>query len=349
MKDNGDHAMSSRAFVSVVVLAISLLTVAAAPSARPVAPAIALPYAPQRKLLPTDTIRLDWKDASRGREVPVKIYFPTQGSGPFPVIIFSHGLGGTREAYEYLGRQWAANGYVSVHLQHRGSDDTAWRGKSQPARSMARAANPKNALDRDKDVKFAIDQLDSLNKTGPRVAGKLDLNSIGMAGHSFGAETTLLIAGQRFGGAAMTQHISATLPDNRVKAAMPMSASVPAMQNSLDDMFAQIHIPIFYMTGTLDDSPLGDTKAGQRRMVYDYTANSTAAYLLTLTNGDHMTFSGHVQPAEWPRDSELQNLIRLASTAFWDAYLRNDPAAKKWLSEGEFTQALGDDGVLEHK
>ena len=41
-----------------------------------------------------------------------------------PVVLFSHGLGGSREGYGYLGSYWAAHGYVAVHLQHIGSDET---------------------------------------------------------------------------------------------------------------------------------------------------------------------------------------------------------------------------------
>src|ERR1700722_18408724 len=74
-----------------------------------------------------DFVRHEWRDAKRERTVPVKIYFPKTGEGPFPVIIFSHGLGGSREGYEYLGRYWASHGYVSVHLQHAGSDSAVWR------------------------------------------------------------------------------------------------------------------------------------------------------------------------------------------------------------------------------
>src|SRR6266446_1669455 len=70
--------------------------------------------------------RYDWLDPKRDRKVPVKIYFPKAGDGPFPVIIFSHGLGGSREGYEYLGWHWASWGYVSVHLQHLGSDNAVW-------------------------------------------------------------------------------------------------------------------------------------------------------------------------------------------------------------------------------
>ena len=64
----------------------------------------------------------EWRDASRDRTIPVRIYYPAQGSGPFPVIVFSHGLGGSRDGYRYLGERWASRGYVSVHLQHPGSD-----------------------------------------------------------------------------------------------------------------------------------------------------------------------------------------------------------------------------------
>src|SRR3954467_12365816 len=74
-----------------------------------------------------EIVRFDWMDTNRNRKVPAKIYYP-KGDGPFPVIVFSHGLGGSREGYEYLGRHWASNGYVCVHLQHIGSDDSIWRG-----------------------------------------------------------------------------------------------------------------------------------------------------------------------------------------------------------------------------
>src|SRR5439155_21437910 len=106
--------MAPQHFTSLLLL----LTVLPVPArARDVAPPITPPYAPERKLATTDFLRFDWKDAKRDRDVPVKIYFPTDAAGPVPVVIFSHGLGGTREHYEYVGRQWAANGYVVVHLQ----------------------------------------------------------------------------------------------------------------------------------------------------------------------------------------------------------------------------------------
>jgi predicted dienelactone hydrolase len=173
----------------------------------------------------------EWKDAARVRDVPVKIYYPETGKGPFPVIVFSHGLGGSRDGYEYLGRYWAGHGYVSVHLQHLGSDTGAWKGKLRPMAEMKKAAaDPRNAFDRVLDVRFAIDQLERLNRDDKQFTGRLDLAHLGMAGHSFGAWTTLAVVGQRSAGSLGNK---TSFLDPRIKAAIPMSAPVQRQRGSI--------------------------------------------------------------------------------------------------------------------
>jgi predicted dienelactone hydrolase len=137
-------------------------------------------------------VQLEWKDDKRaGRVVPVKVYYPKDATGPSPVIVFSHGLGGTRDGYEYAGRHWASHGYVCVHLQHAGSDDAVWKGSKQPVADLRKAAqDPANAVNRPLDVRFAIDQLARAQKEDKLLKGRLDLDRLGMAGHSFGAYTT---------------------------------------------------------------------------------------------------------------------------------------------------------------
>ena len=138
-----------------------------------------------------------WRDNPRNRDLPVRTYYPAADPGPFPVIIFSHGLGGTREGYAYLGRHWASCGYVSVHVQHIGSDDSVWKGQPDPLQAMKDSLkNPRSALDRPRDIRFTLDQLEVLNRDDPALAGRLDLQRIGMAGHSFGGWTTMAMAGE---------------------------------------------------------------------------------------------------------------------------------------------------------
>src|SRR5438093_7144385 len=92
-------------------------------------------------------IRETWRDAERERDVPVKIFLPEKSGSAQPVIIFSHGLGGTRETYDYLGEHWAGCGYVSVHLQHAGSDDAVWRNGGMEGMRKA-VLDVRNAIDR---------------------------------------------------------------------------------------------------------------------------------------------------------------------------------------------------------
>jgi predicted dienelactone hydrolase len=52
-------------------------------------------------------------DRDRAREIPLRVSLPLDGS-PAPVVLFSHGLGGSREGNAYLGTHWALRGYAAV-------------------------------------------------------------------------------------------------------------------------------------------------------------------------------------------------------------------------------------------
>lgn len=326
------------ACLALLLLAVPA-AVSAAVSARPAQAPAASPKtykaAPGPSVV-TATL-LDWHDRERSRPVPVKIYAPATGAGPFPVIVFSHGLGGSREGYEYLGRHWASWGYVSVHVDHLGSDTAALKKGGRLLKNLREdAGDPRNAVARPLDVRFVLDQLEKLNQGGSPLSHRLDLTRIGMAGHSFGSWTTMAVAGQ---GGAFTEP--------RVKAAIAMSTPAPR-QKDYARVYRDVHIPILHMTGTEDDSPVGDTKAAERRIPYDHIQGADQ-YLVTFQGGDHMIFSGRFLESERPKDPLFHSLILQGTTAFWDAYLKGDAAAKAWLAQGGYAAALGKDGKLEEK
>ncbi|MFZ2088802.1 MAG: hypothetical protein WAU47_09520 [Desulfobaccales bacterium] len=276
----------------------------------------------------------------------MKIYYPAKGPGPFPLIIFSHGLGGSREGYQYLGRHWASHGYVSVHLQHLGSDSAIWaRNPDKLPPALRPASKLKNSINRPLDVAFALDQLVMLNQAASPLKGRLDLTRAGVAGHSFGAYTTLAAAGQVFVGPG-GREISMREP--RLKAAIPMSTPVPRKsQEYLSQAYARVTVPCMHMTGTRDDSPVGETAAAERRLPFDHLRGSDQ-YLITFQNGDHMMFSDY----PCPFDRGLKNphwhvLIQSATTAFLDAYLKGEATAKAWLTGGGLAGALGGEATLE--
>jgi predicted dienelactone hydrolase len=293
-----------------------------------------------------EVVRYEWHDEKRDRKVPVKIYYPGTGEGPFPVIMFSHGLGGTRETYEYLGRHWASHGYVSIHVQHIGSDDSVWKGG--PGGFMSRmqqsATSLANITNRPLDISFAIDQAEKLNAGDSPLAHRLDLKHIGMAGHSFGAYTTMAIIGEIF----KTPRGEVTFRDPRASAAIAMSTPVPDRDAREEALFGSIRIPCLHMTGTLDKSPIGDTSPEQRRAPYDHI-HLADQYLIIFEGGDHMIFSGRLQFFWGNRDEKFQKLVRATSLEFWDAYLKRDSAAKNWLNDGTCKEYLGKKAVYERK
>lgn len=302
-----------------------------------VMPILAFGYEPAPGTNAVDSVHCEWHDASRDRDVPVKIYFPKTGAGPFPVILFSPGLGGTREGYAYLGEYWAAHGYVSVHLQHCGSDDGIFQnGGMRHLADTLRAVieNPTNSFNRAWDVSFAIDQLEKLNHEESPLQNRLNLSRLGMAGHSFGAATTLIVVGEQ-GPDADEKFL-----DPRIKAAIAMSSP---MFNGI--RFDAIHVPVFVMTGTHD---AGFTRAADRRTVFD-GITSPGTCLVIFNGADHFTFSGHFHWWQKWKDQKFQPLTQVATTAFWDAHLRGDAGAKAWLEQGSFTAFLHGAGTFELK
>jgi predicted dienelactone hydrolase len=274
---------------------------------------------------PAHVVDLVVDDAERGREIPLRIYLPA-GDAPAPVVLFSHGLGGSREGYAYLGQHWAARGYAVVALQHPGSDDAVWRDvpPRQRLAALREAASPANFLLRVHDVPAVLDQLERWNGEADHpLAGHLDLDTVGMAGHSFGAVTTQAVAGQSVGRGRQP------FTDERIDAALALSPSSPR-RGSPQRAFGQVEIPWMLMTGTEDVAPIGDADVASRLAVFPALPPG-AKYELVLDGAQHSAFSDRPLPGDAPRNPNHHRAILTLSTAFWDAWLRDDPAARAWL------------------
>lgn len=281
----------------------------------------------------------NWLDSTRGRTVPVRIYYPSSAER-FPVIVFSTGLGRSREDCAYLGERWAGCGYVSVFVQHPGSDE-AQRGL-RPRRDLQKAFySPGNIRNRPLDMIFVLDQLERMAQQGSSLGQRLDLTRIGAAGHDFGSQTVLALAGQVLPG-------QVSFHDPRVKAVVAMSSPVHIGEVPLSVAYEKISVPCLHITGTADNSIVGTTQAYQRRLPFDHVS-AADQFLITLNGADHLTYSGHVRRANAGGDAMYQRLIADSSAAFWDAYLGQNAAAKNWLAGDGVKTRLGSAGWVETK
>ena len=275
-------------------------------------------------------------DVARERSLPLRIYLP-RGTDPAPLILFSHGLGGSRDGNAYLGTHWAAHGYVVVFLQHPGSDASVWQGVPPADRRAALkgAADIENFIARVRDVPAVLDALERWNRdAGGELAGRMNLQRIGMSGHSFGAITTQAVAGQQFlrGGHNFT--------DPRIDAALMMSPSAPRRGGRIESAFENVRIPWLLMTGTRDTAVIGDATVDSRLAVFP-ALPAGRKFELVLDRAEHSAFSDRALPGDRePRNPNHHRAILALSTAFWDAWLKDDVAAQRRLQSEAARSAL---------
>ncbi|HYM34409.1 MAG TPA: hypothetical protein VET48_03380 [Steroidobacteraceae bacterium] len=288
-------------------------------------------------------------DGARNRKIPYKVYFPKHLDNEYPVVIVSHGLGGSREGNEQLGKHLASHGFVAIHIQHAGSDETLLTGlRDRGAAQLVLARSllqPANAVNRFLDASFVVAQLRQLNSGDKHLKGHLNLQALGMAGHSYGAVSTLVAAGERMG----LQYQSFKIPT--LKAGLMLSPSPPREGLNATRVYQDVSIPLFHMTGTEDENLVESRNVHPDDRVKPYRMlNIPKQYLLVLDEADHMTFSGRRigTREEHPRDKQHLAAVLNGALAFFKAYLQNDKEAEAWL-QNEYKKTLGANDVFEFK
>ena len=302
--------------------------------------AIATPWALAQTIGPVDDV---WHDSRRQREVPVRVRWPSDAlpvpAGGWPVVVFSHGLGGTRAGGDVWGQAWAAAGFVVVHLQHAGSDLDAVRqvaSSFSDRAALGRLGNARQLLARLQDVVFALDELarrhgNASSGTDQRWA-TVRPEVVGLSGHSFGAHTTLGVGGQSYPGFG-------GIREPRITALIAFSPTLPATGDA-QKAFAGIVRPTLCVTGTRDDDVLGTGAIPDKRAGVFAALPAGGKAQLVLLDADHMTFGGQTGRAAGilPREAVTESLqaqhhalVASITTDWWRANLYGDTAAKARL------------------
>ncbi|MCU0924208.1 MAG: hypothetical protein MUF16_28565 [Burkholderiaceae bacterium] len=218
----------------------------------------------------------EWRDAARQRQVPVRLYLPdaARPDQPVPLVVFSHGIGGSRAGYSYLGRYWASQG---------------------------------------------LDQL-----LGGELAPRLDGQRIVAAGHSYGANTTLLAAGatvQRNG----TQ---LRLRDPRIKAAIVLSAPPFYGEASPQQILGPVRVPSLHVTATEDIIRIPGYYSGadDRVAVFDATGSARKT-LAVFHGGSHSMFTDRAGTGGVQLNPQVKEATRELSLAFLNSVFKGDEAA----------------------
>lgn len=274
------------------------------------------------------TVRdLEWTDAARGRVVPVRLYLPAalQAGAALPrvpLVVFSHGIGGSRAGYSYLGRYFASQGVASLHVQHVGSDRNLWFGN--PLSLVGRlhdAAQETEAIARVQDLHFALDRV-LASESGRQI----DANRIVAAGHSYGANTTLLAAGAR----VERQGQVLDFRDPRIKAAIVISAPPFYGETDPSKILSGIAVPSLHITATDDIIRIPGYFSGAEDRVAVFDAiGSPRKTLAVFSGGSHSVFTDRGNTGGAELNPQIKAATKELSLAFVRSVFDGDPGQLK--------------------
>lgn len=243
------------------LLTVGLVTVLSAgcgtaPAPEPVfnPPASVEPAPAPGRPAPTERLAVDTRtlDLVRGdRQLPVTVWYPVDDAGPYPVVLFSHGLGGQPADYQAVLSEWAAAGFVVA-------------APTYPFTSQGSSGNALDVLNQPADASYVLDELLALDeRDGDPFAGRLDVERVAAAGHSAGGITTVgLFTAAR---------------DERLDAGVVLAGSALGVGTA----FSGAAAPQLFIHGELDEV----VSYASGRAAYDRVPWPKA--MLSLPDGDH--------------------------------------------------------------
>ncbi|HTC66684.1 MAG TPA: hypothetical protein VK685_06095 [Candidatus Acidoferrum sp.] len=279
----------------------------------------------------TEVAGLVLHDEKRNKDVRVRIFYPVMAS-KYPVIIFSHGAGGSDTCCESLTRHWATYGYITLQPIHE--DSVAQRRSNGdenghfPQAVREALKNPALWESRPRDISFLLDSLAGLQKRVAGLNGKVDASRIGVAGHSMGAYTAEVIGGALVD---LPGRPGQNFSDPRAQAILCLSPQGPGQFGLTAHSFSNISLPFMGITGSLDN--LGTLANVAWHKIPFERSQPGDNYEVLIQGASHMSFitAETVNSARSSQAAAILGYTNSASLAFWDAYLKNDPAAKKFL------------------
>lgn len=276
------------------------------------------------------------KDAARKKVIPLRLTFPAEG-GPYPLVIFCHGALGSKDGGQPLVTHWAAHGYVVIQPTFGDSVSLMTDAEKAKVRSVVdllSSRRVRNQWDvRPRDVRHVLDSLALLAGEIDGLDGKIDAKRIVVAGHSFGAHTSMLIAGLQLWGPAGVK--AESFKDDRVLATILISPQGTGL-SIRETSYAGMDRPQLTITGDKDGSPMRgqEGKFGTwRRAAFDHSAAGEKT-LLWITDAHH-GFGGingkKRFPGAGPVAPDHVLLVQSTCLAFLDAYAKGDAKAKTTL------------------
>lgn len=300
-------------------------------------------------------------DKKRDRSLAVDLYRPQielNVSLNIPLVIISHGFSGAKEDFDYLAQHLASYGMAVAILNHPGSDRTQL--DNFFAGTTRDILTAREFIHRPQDVSYLLDELQRRERVAPSRLGTLDLERVGIIGHSFGSYTALALGGAKLNIGHLRQYcpskvidlnwfnpsvvlqclasqLSTTknyqLGDRRIAAIFAMN---PMISNVFGEQgLSQLEIPVAFVGGSKDlITPV------LLEQIEPFTwLGSQEKYLLLIDKGTHgydrlnlvETLADSTTDSSF--DPQLvRGYIKTMSLAFMQTHLANQTKYQRFLT-----------------
>ena len=248
-----------------------------------------------------------------------------------PVVLFSHGLDGTIEIYSSFIEELVSRGYVVLSINHPYVAGVVEfpDGRTVYYQDFYSQADPEYAekafrtiID---DAKYSLDFIEMLNTSNGMFNNRLDVEHIGMFGHSFGGASTSVLCAE----------------DDRVDCGLTLDGV------SYEEFLPYgVTKPFFMMTA---DGQLNSTG-----VEYIWDKEESDVYKMSIIGSTHYAFTdvglllSHMLPLIPQNllnfgtiDSKLMvEIIRLFVLKFFDVYLKDEPVKEIIDLAEEFSKSI---------
>jgi predicted dienelactone hydrolase len=178
----------------------------------------------------------------------------------------------------------------------------------------------------------------------------LNLNHIGVIGHSFGAFTTLVIAGAKPAldwiepKVGLGSGLGPDLSDKRVQCGVALSPQGPGDPFFLKQSFESMSIPILGISGTKDKQQNGDPPTTRFESFKLWPKLENKNMFLWLTNAGHLDFTdstgGEPSVIESSTRKDVQRIVRVATLLYFKNCLKPSQGQETQLTQQTLNQYL---------
>ena len=244
---------------------------------------------------------------------------------PYPLIIFSHGLGGMRMQNTIQMEALASEGYIALAIDHAYDANITLFDDGGAADYRSGAEGELNAQEfwalripqintRAEDVSFVLNHIGNLQEEKDSFWQSIDLDRIGIMGHSFGGATSIVASSR----------------DKRLSACINLDGWMVPVESSI--IQSGMGIPFLFM-----GRPKWNTELNYLKLDSLISASDAPSEKLILPGTKHFDYSDTPQFSPLARKigvagkmsaEALRDTLNTRILHFFDTYLVSDKKAK---------------------